>query len=120
MRVAICNVLLTRNPMESISLQVPVYEVNVLKAAHGDDQIQYVDEEIIVFDRDDIDAASELARLKKVYGQHPDTRVPYADLVFGREGSKAIVRENEAALDEHDKKHVPAKPKRVQVESATI
>lgn len=120
MRVAICNVLLTRNPMESISLQVPVYEVNVLKAAHGDDKIQYIDDRITVVDREDVDSASEFARMKKVYGQHPDTRVPYADLVFGREGTKAIVRENEAALAEHDQKHTPAKPKRVQVESATI
>lgn len=114
MRVAYCNILLNRNPMEAISLTVPVYEVNVLKAAHGDDKVSYIDESISVQARDDMDSASEFARLKKVFGNHPDTRVPFADLVFGRDGAKAIVRENEAALAEYDQKNGHAKPKRAQ------
>ncbi len=92
-RMARCRVI--RGPMEAIAVTVPVYELPLLRAMYGADNV--VEEERLLAEGAR-DPEAELERLVQRYGDHPDAGVPWTHMVFGPDPA----RFRQAVLEAHE------------------
>ena len=89
------RITVNKDPMEKIARCVPVYEIPVLKAVHGETAVQLIDE--VERDLDAPDVAEEFDRLRRLYRVHPERKVPYVEMVYGQPLSGGLAKAIEAA-----------------------
>ena len=81
MKMQLCKVI--RGPMEAIVKQVPPWEVPILEAMYGAEQVIATEPENAP-DVPEVEPISEYERLERFYGNHPDSGMPWVHLVYGR------------------------------------
>jgi hypothetical protein len=97
-RVAAALVIVTLNPMAKIPTLVPVWEVAILQAKHGDGAITVAKEGLSI-EVAEVDAALVHASLTKQYGQYGDgTKTSCVEAVYGTD--KRGLKELQTAINE--------------------
>lgn len=90
MRIVYFRCVVVRDAMTKIPRQGPLWELGVLKEIYGDGNLEDIEE----FEAEMQDAMlppdEEMQRLAKVYGRDKDSKIPFAEIAFGR--SNAGVR----------------------------
>ncbi|MGI9302732.1 MAG: hypothetical protein ACR2RB_08510 [Gammaproteobacteria bacterium] len=94
------QVQVTRGPLEAPVSQVYLHEVPILKAIHGDNNVNILDEDDTARE---VDALNEYIRLEGKYGNKAPSDQPWVEVVFGRFQEERFITYLE---------QVPSEPKR--------
>lgn len=96
MTIKYAKLTVNKGPMEKIARCVPLYEIPLLRAIHGDTSVQILEE--IEREGDAPDAMEEFARFARVYRDHPKAGVPIVEYVYGRPTTGALERAIESSV----------------------
>lgn len=96
MKATFNTVLILRDAMTKIPKLVPAWEVPILRSQYGDENVQFLPENMEVEISEMPDAKEEFARLKMVYGTEDETKQTHADIAYGR--GEAGLKQFEAAM----------------------
>lgn len=82
--------------MSELPMEVWDHEVPVLKAVHGDEAVTIVE---TVHSDASLNPDEEYGRLARIYGDHPESGLPYVQLVWGTQAegrlAKALIGQEE-------------------------
>lgn len=109
------DVLVTRDANTIIPRQVSGWELAVLEEIYPEGNVQSVNE--FGRARELPDAAEEMARLSRIYGSDEESKVPFAEIVYGRSsnGLRQLERAmKQSVMDDADgeAKRGPGRPKK--------
>lgn len=107
------EVLVTRDANTIIPRQVSGWELAVLEEIYPDGNVNITNEFVRVMELPEVDG--EMARLTRIYGSDEESKVPFAEIVYGRSsnGLRALKRAMEQSLvEENGEKRGPGRPKK--------
>ncbi len=109
MKIIYFRCVVVRDAMTKIPRQGPLWELELLKEIYGAGGLEDV-EEFEYDGREPLPPDEEMGRLAKNYGRDKDTKIPYAEITFGRgsAGVRVLAKSMKAAIVEDE----PEAPKK--------
>ncbi len=115
MKLLYFRCLVVRDAMTKIPKQGPLWELELLKEIYGQGGLEDV-EEFEFEGRQPLAPDEEMGRLSRNYGRDKDTKIPYAEVTFGRgsAGVRVLEKSMRAAIVEDE----PEAPKKAAKKAA--
>lgn len=83
MKILYFRCVVVRDAMTKIPRQGPLWELELLREIYGQGGLEDIEE--FEFEcRDPLPPEEEMGRLAKNYGRDKDSKIPYAEITFGR------------------------------------
>lgn len=110
------DVHVTRDANTIIPRQVSAWELAVLEELYPDGNVQIAGE--FVREKDLPSVEEEMARLTRIYGSDEESKVPFAEIVYGRSsnGLRQLKRAMDQSIVSDEERRGPGRPRK---ESAT-
>lgn len=83
MKILYFRCVVVRDAMTKIPRQGPLWELELLREIYGQGGLEDI-EEFEFEGRDPLPPEEEMGRLAKNYGRDKDSKIPYAEITFGR------------------------------------
>lgn len=115
MKLLYFRCVVVRDAMTKIPRQGPLWELELLKEIYGQGGLEDI-EEFEYDGREPLPPDEEMGRLAKNYGRDKDSRIPYAEITFGRgsAGVRVLEKSMKAAIVEDE----PEAPKKAASKKA--
>lgn len=115
MKILYFRCVVVRDAMTKIPKQGPLWEMELLKEIYGQGGLEDI-EEFEYDGREPLPPVEEMGRLSKNYGRDKDTKIPYAEITFGRgsAGVRVLEKSMRAAIVEDE----PGAPKKAAKKAA--
>lgn len=81
MKYTFYNVMIVRDAHFHIPRKCAGWELAILQAVHGEPQVEIGEE--FVHEMQEVDIASEKARLERIYKKDEETKQPFVEMVYG-------------------------------------
>lgn len=104
MKILLCSLLVVRDPALKVPRTIPAWELPILEAMYGEGNLEDVQQ--FEGDVDQIlEPDQEMDRLCRVYGRDKETKVPNAELAYGRgpAGVRVLAQSMKAAIVDGEK-----------------
>lgn len=101
MKITYFRCVVVRDAMTKIPKQGPLWELELLKEIYGQGGLEDI-EEFEFEGREPLPPGEEMGRLAKNYGRDKDSKIPYAEITFGRgsAGVRVLEKSMKAAIVE--------------------
>lgn len=121
MKILYFRCVVVRDAMTKIPKQGPLWELELLKEIYGQGGLEDI-EEFEYDGREPLPPEEEMGRLAKNYGRDKDTKIPFAEITFGRgsAGVRVLAKSMKAAIveDEPAVEPEPEAPKKAAKKAA--
>lgn len=113
MKLIYFRCVVVRDAMTKIPKQGFLWELEVLKEIYGQGSLEDV-EEFEADGREPLPPEEEMGRLSKNYGRDKDSKIPYAEITFGRgaAGVRMLEKSMRAAIVEDEPEAETGAPKK--------
>ena len=108
MKILLCSLQVVRDPTLKVPRTVPAWELPILEAMYGEGNLEDVQQHEGEVDQI-LDPEQEMDRLIRVYGRDKETKVPNAELAYGRgpAGVRVLAASMKAAVIDSDGEDAP-------------
>lgn len=113
MKITYFRCVVVRDAMTKIPKQGPLWELELLKEIYGQGGLEDI-EEFEFEGREPLPPDEEMGRLAKNYGSDKDSKIPYAEITFGRgsAGVRVLEKSMRAAIVEDEPEAETEAPKK--------
>lgn len=113
MKITYFRCVVVRDAMTKIPKQGPLWELELLKEIYGQGGLEDI-EEFEFEGREPLPPGEEMDRLAKNYGRDKDSKIPYAEITFGRgsAGVRVLEKSMRAAIVEDEPEAETGAPKK--------